>query len=72
LLAQATIDPDEIFGIPTGPVPIEEMFPTSQSIRRRPRSSSGNWSGKDGLKQSEIDLYNLRMGIGSSRNSETF
>lgn len=67
LLAQANIDPDEIFGIPSGNVPLDEMIPPESEqearARRRPRSSSANWSGTDALQQSEIDWYNKRMGI---------
>ncbi|KAN0059862.1 hypothetical protein ACQY0O_008436 [Thecaphora frezii] len=67
LLAQATVDADEIFGIPSGPVRLEEMLPSQTSMMRirRPRSSSANWSGPDGLAQWEIDRYNKRLGIRS-------
>lgn len=67
LLQQADIDADEIFGVPQGNVPLEEMIPPQSEhearARRRPRSSSANWSGKDGLQQYEIDRYNKRLGI---------
>lgn len=65
LLAQATMDADEIFGIPQGPVRLEEILPSQHSLMRirRPRSSSANWSGPDGLAQWEIDRYNHRLGI---------
>ena len=67
LEAQASIDPDEIFGVPTGEVPLEEIFPR---VRRRPRSSSANWTGTDALAQWEIDRYNLRLGIKTNNESK--
>lgn len=65
LLAQSTVDADEIFGIPQGPVELEKILPGERTASRirRPRTSSANWSGPDGLAQWEIDRYNKRMGI---------
>lgn len=65
LLAQSTVDADEIFGIPQGPVELEKILPGERTANRirRPRTSSANWSGPDGLAQWEIDRYNKRMGI---------
>lgn len=63
LEAQMDIDTDALFGVPEGNVPIEEIFPKSNNARRRPRSSSANWAGDDGLKAWEIERYNRRMGI---------
>ncbi|SYW80056.1 uncharacterized protein UBRO2_03324 [Ustilago bromivora] len=65
LLAQLTVDADEIFGIPQGPVELEKILPGERTANRirRPRTSSANWSGPDGLAQWEIDRYNKRMGI---------
>lgn len=65
LLAQSTVDADEIFGIPQGPVDLEKILPGERTANRirRPRTSSANWSGPDGLAQWEIDRYNKRMGI---------
>ncbi|SPO26848.1 uncharacterized protein UTRI_04161_B [Ustilago trichophora] len=65
LLAQCTVDADEIFGIPQGPVELEKILPGERTANRirRPRTSSANWSGPDGLAQWEIDRYNKRMGI---------
>ncbi|PWZ00346.1 hypothetical protein BCV70DRAFT_149595, partial [Testicularia cyperi] len=65
LLAQSTVDADEIFGIPQGPVELEKILPGERTLNRirRPRTSSANWSGQDGLAQWEIDRYNKRMGI---------
>lgn len=66
LEAQSTVDADMIFGIPQGSVPLDEILPAqtegARTRRMRPRSSSATWS-RDGLKQSEIDRYNERMGI---------
>jgi hypothetical protein len=72
LLAQATRDPDAIFGIPHGSVPAHEWFANHGSRREmeqtqqrlnRPRSSSGTWTRGDALGQAEIDRYNVQMGI---------
>lgn len=65
LLSQLTVDADEIFGIPQGPVELEKILPGERTANRirRPRTSSANWSGPDGLAQWEIDRYNKRMGI---------
>lgn len=66
---QMYVDPDEIFGVPQA-IEIESMLPTRNERRRtRPRSSSANWSGPDGLAQWEIDSYNRRMGIRSARHA---
>ncbi|PWN48276.1 hypothetical protein IE53DRAFT_334039, partial [Violaceomyces palustris] len=63
LHAQATVDADAIFGIPQGPVCLDELLPNVPHSRRgRPRSSSANWSGPDGLAQWEVDRYNRRLG----------
>lgn len=69
LLQQSTVDPDEIFGLQLGPVPLDAMLPPRKGDRRRMRhrTSSANWSGPDGLAQWEIDRYNERMGISASR-----
>ncbi|WFD26222.1 hypothetical protein MNAN1_001199 [Malassezia nana] len=69
LLQQASVDPDEIFGCQVGPVPLDTMLPPRKGDRRRlrHRTSSANWSGPDGLAQWEIDRYNERMGIHSTR-----
>ncbi|WFD35000.1 hypothetical protein MCUN1_001846 [Malassezia cuniculi] len=79
LLQQATLDPDEIFGVQLGPVPLDTMLPPRKGDRRRMRhrTSSANWSGPDGLAQWEIDRYNERMGITGSgvrltHDSDTF
>lgn len=68
LLQQATVDPDEIFGIQLGPVPLDAMLPPRKGDRRRlrNRTSSANWNGPDGLAQWEIERYNERMGISGS------
>lgn len=68
LLAQSTVDADEIFGIPHGPVELEKILPGERTANRirRARTSSANWSGPDGLAQWEIDRYNKRMGIKSA------
>ena len=73
LLQQASIDPDEIFGCQTGPVPLDTMLPPRQGDRRRMRhrTSSANWNGPDGLAQWEIDRYNERMGIHTSRTTNS-
>lgn len=63
LQAQVDIDTDALFGVPAGNVILEDIFPRSKNVRRRPRSSSANWAGDDGLKQWEIEQYNRRMGI---------
>lgn len=67
LMQQSTVDPDEIFGVQLGPVPLDTMLPARKGDRRRARNrtSSANWSGPDGLSQWEIDRYNERMGIRS-------
>ena len=69
LLQQSTVEPDEIFGLQLGPVPLDTMLPPRKGDRRRirHRTSSANWSGPDGLAQWEIDRYNERMGISTSR-----
>ncbi|PWN30207.1 hypothetical protein BDZ90DRAFT_7014 [Jaminaea rosea] len=68
LQAQSQMDADLIFGVPTGNVDLETLMPPQDHAGRmrmnRPRSSSANWSGTDGLAQWEIDRYNQRMNIG--------
>lgn len=68
LRAQSNMDADLIFGVPTGSVDLETLMPPQDHAARarmlRPRSSSANWHGADGLAQWEIDRYNQRMNIG--------
>lgn len=57
LVAQQTMDPEEVFG-PIGPLQMEEIFRGSGAqgkARFRSRSSSANWSTGDKLTREEID-----------------
>lgn len=67
LRAQSNMDADLIFGVPTGQVDLNTLMPPQDPVARarilRPRTSSANWNGADGLAQWEIDRYNQRMNI---------
>ncbi|CAO1631162.1 unnamed protein product [Parajaminaea phylloscopi] len=67
LRAQSNMDADLIFGVPTGSVDLNTLMPPQDHAARarmhRPRTSSANWHGADGLAQWEIDRYNQRMHI---------
>ncbi|RPB20634.1 hypothetical protein L211DRAFT_760985, partial [Terfezia boudieri ATCC MYA-4762] len=55
LVAQQTMDPEEVFG-PIGPLQMEEIFRGSGAqgkARFRNRSSSANWSTGDKLTREE-------------------
>ncbi|CAO1619894.1 unnamed protein product [Sympodiomycopsis kandeliae] len=71
---QATMDTDEIFGVPRGTVDLNVLMPPrdAEAHKRvfRPRSSSANWSGPDGLAQWEIQRYNERMNIQSQQQQQ--
>ncbi|KAF8421415.1 hypothetical protein EV426DRAFT_609163 [Tirmania nivea] len=57
LVAQQTMDPEEVFG-PIGPLQMEEIFRGSGvqgKARFRNRSSSANWSTGDKLTREEIE-----------------
>lgn len=57
LVAQQTMDPEEVFG-PIGPLQMEEIFRGSGAqgkARFRNRSSSANWSVGDKLTRDEIE-----------------
>lgn len=57
LVAQQTMDPEEVFG-PIGPLQMEEIFRGSGAqgkARFRNRSSSANWSTGDKLTREEVE-----------------
>ncbi|WVR06591.1 hypothetical protein IAU60_003623 [Kwoniella sp. DSM 27419] len=67
LEAQATRDPDELFG-PIKPLNMEELFKV-RTNKFRARTSSANWHKGDGLTKAEEVEYAKRMGfkpVGSS------
>ncbi|KAF6766045.1 hypothetical protein DFP72DRAFT_952997 [Ephemerocybe angulata] len=61
LKAQASINPDDIFGA-VRPLRMEEIFKTRTS-RFRARTSSANWTGTDRLTVAEEKDYASRMGF---------
>ena len=61
LEAQATRDPDELFG-PIRPVSMEELFKV-RTNKFRARTSSANWNGGDRLTRAEEVEYARRMGF---------
>lgn len=61
LVAQATRDPDELFG-PIKPPNMEELFKARHSKFRK-RTSSANWAKGDGLTKEEEREYARKMGF---------
>ncbi|KAL1408525.1 hypothetical protein Q8F55_005337 [Vanrija albida] len=61
LKAQASINPDDLFG-PIRPLNMEELFNARQG-KFRARTSSANWSGADRLTEQEEREYARRMGF---------
>ncbi|WVF68772.1 hypothetical protein IAT40_003544 [Kwoniella sp. CBS 6097] len=61
LEAQASRDPDELFG-PIKPLNMEELFKV-RTNKFRARTSSANWSRGDGLTRAEEVEYAKRMGF---------
>ncbi|OCF37313.1 hypothetical protein I316_01222 [Kwoniella heveanensis BCC8398] len=61
LEAQASRDPDELFG-PIKPLNMEELFKV-RTNKFRARTSSANWSRGDGLTKAEEVEYAKRMGF---------
>ncbi|KAF8458522.1 inner centromere protein, partial [Kalaharituber pfeilii] len=57
LVAQQTMDPEEVFG-PMAPLQMEEIFKGAGNAGRarfRNRTSSANWDGADKLTRAEIE-----------------
>jgi len=61
LIAQASRNPDELFG-PIKPLNMEELFKTKTN-KFRARTSSANWNGGDRLTKAEEVEYARRMGF---------
>jgi hypothetical protein len=65
--AQASLDPDSIFGTRVPECDLEAIFPDRfyrmglNPVKRRRRGSSGAWAA-DALMRQEIKTYSLRMG----------